>query len=71
MTMRSSMSLLVLASAMLCSLLVSGCSQKTDQGLSPEDKKRFGYAGMPMPPEVKKRLEAQNARSGAMTPVTR
>jgi len=50
--------------------LAGGCSQKTEQGLSPEDKKRFGYAGMPMPPEVKKRLEAQKAAGGGPPPPT-
>ena len=61
--MRSLKPVLLLGGA-LAVIISSGCSQKTEQGLSPEDKKRFGYAGMPMPPEVKKRLEAQKASTG-------
>jgi len=61
----------LLLGGVLAVIISSGCSQKTEQGLSPEDKKRFGYAGMPMPPEAKKQIEAQNSRGSSPAPVTR
>ena len=68
---RSSMPRLILAVALLCSLPADGCSQKTEQGLSPADRKRFGYVGMPMPPEAKRQIEAQKTPGGPPKPATR
>ena len=51
--------ILFLAAGLL-GVLASGCTHST-QSLTSEEKARFGYVGMPMPPEAQKHMQQQQA----------
>jgi hypothetical protein len=47
-------------------VLTAGCGEKkTESGLPPEAKKRFGYVGMPMPPEARAAMQKSQGKAGA------
>jgi len=68
MTRQFSSAFLFLAAGLLSMLLASGCGHSS-QSLSSEDKARFGYVGMPMPPEAQKYTQQhQTGTSQAAAP---
>ncbi len=61
---RSSLPLLTVAAAVM-GVLLTGCGEKkTESGLTPEQKDRFGYVGMPMPKEAREAMQKSQQKSG-------
>ncbi len=53
------------AVTLLIIVLLVGCGEKkTESGLTPKDKARFGYVGMPMPPQARAAMSKSPQKTG-------